>query len=108
MESIQLGNGIEDDLAGKRSQLLYLVFIECHAVGMDFFTESLITQSGLIQGTARGTVHVLTYEIEQGPGGKTFQRQQASGIPMAPDKLDFFQVVQQAIFIDQVVRSFHQ
>ena len=60
---------------------------------MHFLAELLTPQPRLEQRAAGGAVHVLAHQVEDGPGGKAFQRQhglRAGLLANAPDDFQIF------------------
>ena len=105
-KTLQLADGVEDDLVAVLQHLFDFIVGPGHAVGVRFAFELLATELELIQRRRGGAVHVLLHQVEYRPGGKALERQQSLGAGLFAHVGNLLHVDQKLLFIDEVVRRF--
>jgi hypothetical protein len=103
-KTLQLADGVEDDLVAIVEHLLDLIVSPGHAVGVGFAFELLTTELELVQRRRRGAVHVLLHQVEHRPGREALEREQGFGPGLFAHISDLLHVGQQFLFVDEVVR----
>ena len=105
-KTLQLADGVEDDLVAVIEHLFDFIIGPGHAVGVRLTFELLATELQLIQRRRGGAVHVFLHQVEHRPRGKALERQQGLGAGLLAHVSNLLHVDQKLLFIDEVVRRF--
>ncbi|MNI11375.1 hypothetical protein D3C73_645190 [compost metagenome] len=88
-----------------RHDLVDLVIGIGDRIGVGFLAETLMAEADFVERRGGRAVHVVAHEIEDGPGGEAFQRQQCLGARLLTHSGNPFHVLEQLGLVDEVVGS---
>src|SRR5690606_10861000 len=104
-ETLELRQGIENDLVCMTGDFCNVMICIGHAVRMRFSTELLAPEAHLVQRRGRRAVHVLAELVEHRPGSKAFEREEDFGAAELTQAIDPAHIVSESAFVDEVIRG---